>query len=97
MPTIPNNHISQCTIWLNAGQTKTISTGGWRPSGLKGTLYVGDSGGSPYRIASTSILGHETETGGFSAGCWNSSGRICWKRSDWNDPIKEDDYGFCKE
>ena len=86
--TVFTSEILESTI-ITKNSSHTFKTGNWCPSGFKGNFMPGA------RIASTSILGHETEL--FSAGCWNSSWQICRKRGNEGDEIKDNDYGFCKQ
>jgi len=82
--------------WLS----HTFTTDWHCPSGFKGTIHQEQGAWidpNGYKLASTSILGHETGKSGFSPGCWNSSWKICRKRGKDGDPLKDDDYGFCKQ
>ncbi|MEE9910422.1 MAG: hypothetical protein K4571_01760 [Deltaproteobacteria bacterium] len=77
---------------IGKNSSHTFKTGGWCPSGFKGK-FVKHYTYIEKTIASTSILGHETGTSGFSAGCWNSSWKVCLK----NEGTRDAHYGMCKQ
>jgi hypothetical protein len=79
------------------GGTATFETGLWCPSGFTGIIFKDPKNLEYPSLASTSILGHETGTTGFSAGCWNSSWKICRKRGEGYKEVRNNDYGFCKQ
>jgi hypothetical protein len=80
---------------IQPSQSITLDSKGYCFSGLEGFYFPPD--GREVKIASTSILGHEVDVGGFSAGCWDSSWTICRKRGAGDPNVRDNDYGFCKQ
>jgi hypothetical protein len=81
---------------IEPGGTYTFQTDALNcPSGFRGYVYDRDFTWEK-KLTPTSILGHETSKSGFSAGCWNSSWKICRKHGSQGEQVRDNDYGFCK-
>jgi len=82
--------------FLEPGQEHTFTVpGSYCPAGVNGVLIVDNT--HIYSIRDTSCLGHDAEKSRWTACCWDVTFEVCRKSGSGDDPINNDDFGFCKQ